>query len=140
MPKGNVKRGDVFYADLSPVVGSEQGGRRPVLVVQNNIGNHFSPTVIVAAITAQIAKPKMPTHVRLAANQAGLDKDSVCLLEQVRTIDKKRLNRYQGHVSKKTMAKINAALEVSLGLTALDQPKPAGAHAKKRSTKTKGTN
>ena len=86
-----VKRGDIFYADLSPVVGSEQGGVRPVLVVQNDIGNKYSPTVIVAAVTSQINKAKMPTHIELSANEYGLSKDSVVLMEQIRTIDKKRL-------------------------------------------------
>ena len=87
-----VKRGDIYYADLSPVVGSEQGGVRPVLIVQNNVGNKFSPTVIAAAITSQINKAKMPTHIEIGAADYGLSKDSVILLEQVRTIDKKRLN------------------------------------------------
>jgi len=87
----NVKRGDVFFADLSPVIGSEQGGTRPVLIIQNDIGNRFSPTVIIAAITAQIQKAKLPTHVEINAEQYGFERDSVILLEQVRTIDKSRL-------------------------------------------------
>lgn len=119
MAKRQIKRGDIYYADLSPVVGSEQGGRRPVLIIQNNIGNHFSPTVIVAAITAQITKPKMPTHVALVANQVGLEKDSVCLLEQVRTIDKQRLHQYLGHADEKKMAAIDGALKISVGLANL---------------------
>ena len=90
-----VKRGDVFFADLSPVVGSEQGGNRPVLIIQNNVGNHYSPTVIVAAITSKIQKPKMPTHVGLRAKQDGVERNSVILLEQIRTIDKQRLQLFQ---------------------------------------------
>ena len=86
-----VKRGDVFFADLSPVIGSEQGGMRPVLIIQNDVGNRYSPTVIVAAITSRIAKPKMPTHVGLLAEEDGIERDSVILLEQIRTIDKQRL-------------------------------------------------
>ena len=92
-----VKRGDIFYADLSPVVGSEQGGLRPVLVVQNDIGNKFSPTVIIAAITSQISKAKLPTHIELDARTFGLKKDSVVLLEQIRTLDKMRLQTFVTH-------------------------------------------
>ena len=111
-----VKRGFVFFADLSPVIGSEQGGFRPVLVVQNNVGNKFSPTVIVAAITSHIEKAKLPTHVELKARQHGLEKDSVILLEQVRTIDKQRLQQKITELDNKTMALIDEALKISLGL------------------------
>ncbi len=111
-----IKRGDIFYADLSPVIGSEQGGIRPVLVVQNDIGNRYSPTVITAAITSQINKAKLPTHVEISAQDYGLAKDSVILLEQIRTIDKQRLREKIGHLDDKLMAKVNEALEVSFGL------------------------
>lgn len=111
-----VKRGDIFYADLSPVVGSEQGGIRPVLVVQNNIGNKYSPTVIVAAITSQINKAKLPTHIEISASEYGLTKDSVVLLEQVRTIDKRRLREKIGHSDDEMMDKVNEALLISFGL------------------------
>lgn len=112
----NVKRGDVFFADLSPVVGSEQGGFRPVLIIQNDIGNRFSPTVIVAAITAQIQKAKLPTHVEIDAKTYGLDRDSVILLEQIRTIDKQRLTDKITHLDDELMAKVNESLQISLGL------------------------
>jgi len=111
-----VKRGDVFYADLSPVVGSEQGGVRPVLVIQNDIGNRFSPTVIVAAITAQIQKAKLPTHVEIEAKAHGLDRDSVVLLEQIRTIDKQRLTDKITHLEEEMMRKVDDALQISVGL------------------------
>jgi len=111
-----VKRGDVFYADLSPVVGSEQGGVRPVLVVQNDIGNKYSPTVIVSAITSQIDKGKLPTHVELLAEEHGLERNSVILLEQIRTIDKGRLKEKIAHLDHETMQKVDEALEISLGL------------------------
>jgi len=111
-----VKRGDVFFADLSPVVGSEQGGVRPVLVIQNDIGNRFSPTVIVAAITAQIQKAKLPTHVEIDAEQHGFDRDSVILLEQIRTIDKQRLTDKITHLDEAMMRKVNDSLQISLGL------------------------
>ncbi|MEW5920293.1 MAG: type II toxin-antitoxin system PemK/MazF family toxin [Bacillota bacterium] len=111
-----VKRGFVFFADLSPVIGSEQGGFRPVLVVQNNVGNKFSPTVIVAAITSHIEKAKLPTHVELKAQQHGLEKDSVILLEQIRTIDKQRLQQKITELDDKTMLLIDEALKISLGL------------------------
>lgn len=116
MARVEIKRGDVFFADLSPVVGSEQGGMRPVLVIQNNVGNHYSPTVIVAAITARIEKPKMPTHVAISADDAGIERDSVILLEQVRTIDKQRLKDQVTHLDAKTMAAVDAALATSIGL------------------------
>ena len=111
-----IKRGDIYYADLSPVVGSEQGGVRPVLIVQNNVGNKFSPTVIAAAITSQINKAKMPTHIEIGAADYGLSKDSVILLEQVRTIDKKRLKERIGHLNENLMNRVNEAIEISLGL------------------------
>ena len=111
-----IKRGDIFYADLSPVVGSEQGGIRPVLVVQNDVGNKYSPTIIVAAITSQINKGKLPTHVELNATEYGLSKDSVILLEQVRTIDKKRMKEKIGHLSDELMKKVDDALQLSFGL------------------------
>ena len=111
-----VKRGDIYYADLSPVVGSEQGGVRPVLIVQNNVGNKFSPTVIAAAITSQINKAKMPTHIEIDADDYGLSKDSVILLEQVRTIDKRRLKERIGHLNDHLMNSVNEAIEISLGL------------------------
>lgn len=110
-----IKRGDVFYADLSPVVGSEQGGIRPVLIVQNNVGNKYSPTVIVAAITSQINKAKIPTHVELPAENYRLPKDSVVLLEQIRTIDKRRLQDKVCTLDNEKMRKVNLALLVSLG-------------------------
>jgi mRNA interferase MazF len=111
-----VKRGDVFFADLSPVVGSEQGGVRPVLIIQNDIGNRFSPTVIVAAITAQIQKAKLPTHVEIDAEAHGFDRDSVILLEQIRTIDKQRLTDKITHLDDESMRKVDEALQVSVGL------------------------
>jgi mRNA interferase MazF len=111
-----IKRGDIIYADLSPVVGSEQGGVRPVLVIQNDIGNKYSPTVIVAAITSQINKAKLPTHVELAAAEYGITKDSVILLEQIRTIDKKRLKEKIGHLSDELMKRVDDGLQVSFGL------------------------
>lgn len=111
-----IKRGDIYYADLSPVVGSEQGGVRPVLIVQNNVGNKYSPTVIAAAITSQINKAKMPTHIEINAEDYGLTKDSVILLEQVRTIDKKRLRERIGHLNEGLMDKVNDAIEISFGL------------------------
>ena len=111
-----VKRGDIYYADLSPVVGSEQGGVRPVLIVQNNVGNKFSPTVIAAAITSQINKAKMPTHIEIDADDYGLSNDSVILLEQVRTIDKRRLKERIGHLNDHLMNRVNEAIEISLGL------------------------
>ncbi len=111
-----VKRGDIYYADLSPVVGSEQGGVRPVLIIQNDIGNKYSPTVIAAAITSQINKAKMPTHIELSAKEYGLNKDSVVLLEQIRTIDKKRLREKTGHLDEELMQRVNTALVVSFGL------------------------
>ena len=110
-----IKRGDVYYADLSPVVGSEQGGIRPVLIVQNNIGNKYSPTIIAAAITSQINKAKIPTHIELKSVEVGLAKDSVVLLEQLRTLDKRRLKEKIGNVDVVKMKMIDNALLVSLG-------------------------
>ncbi|WP_283582524.1 type II toxin-antitoxin system PemK/MazF family toxin [Ligilactobacillus hohenheimensis] len=114
-----VKRGDVFFANLSPVVGSEQGGSRPVLVIQNNIGNKYSPTVIVAAITSRITKPRMVTHVALEAKKTGLERDSVVLLEQIRTIDKQRLTDRVTHLDSQMMHDVDEALKVSVGLVRL---------------------
>ncbi|PYG88195.1 mRNA interferase MazF [Ruminiclostridium sufflavum DSM 19573] len=111
-----IKRGDIYYADLSPVIGSEQGGVRPVLVVQNDVGNKYSPTVIAAAITSQINKAKLPTHIEIGALEYGLAKDSVILLEQIRTIDKRRLREKIGHLDEELMEKVNDALEISFGL------------------------
>ncbi|WP_455660799.1 type II toxin-antitoxin system PemK/MazF family toxin [Pradoshia sp.] len=120
MNKGlNVKRGDVYFADLSPVVGSEQGGVRPVLVIQNDIGNRFSPTVIIAAITAQIQKAKLPTHVEIDADKYGFERDSVILLEQIRTIDKQRLTDKITQLDDEMMKKVVYALQISLGLVDL---------------------
>ena len=112
----NIRRGDIYYADLSPVVGSEQGGVRPVLIIQNNVGNRFSPTVIAAAITSQNAKANLPTHIRLYADHSGLSKDSVVLLEQIRTLDKRRLKEKMGTLSRTDMYKVDEALSVSFGL------------------------
>jgi mRNA interferase MazF len=112
-----VKRGDIYYADLSPVIGSEQGGVRPVLIVQNDIGNKYSPTIIAAAITSQINKAKMPTHIEIAAADYGLSRDSVILLEQIRTIDKKRLREKIGHLDDDLMVSVNEAINISFGLS-----------------------
>ena len=111
-----IKRGDIYYADLSPVVGSEQGGIRPVLIVQNDIGNKYSPTVIASAITSQINKAKLPTHIEIGAQYYGLAKDSVVLAEQIRTIDKKRLKEKIGHLDDDLMDRVNDALGISFGL------------------------
>ena len=123
LPKVNtnldIKRGYLYYADLSPVVGSEQGGVRPVLIIQNDIGNKYSPTVIVAAITSQINKAKLPTHIEISAHEYGLNKDSVILLEQIRTIDKKRLREKIGCLDKNMMLKVDNSLQISLGLFTL---------------------
>jgi len=112
----NVRRGDIFYADLSPVVGSEQGGVRPVLIVQNDVGNRFSPTVIAAAITSQRAKAHLPTHIMLNAETTGLARDSIVLLEQIRTIDKHRLKERMGRLDHASMSQIDQALSISFGL------------------------
>lgn len=112
----NVRRGDIYYADLSPVVGSEQGGLRPVLIVQNDVGNRYSPTVIAAAITSRTSKSKLPTHIEVFADRCGLAKDSVILLEQIRTIDKTRLKEKMGHLDETVMNRVNNAITVSFGL------------------------
>ncbi len=111
-----IKRGDIYYADLSPVVGSEQGGMRPVLIVQNDVGNKHSPTVIAAAITSQINKARLPTHIELSANSYGLTKDSVILLEQIRTIDKRRLREKMGNIDTSLMSRIDTSIAVSFGI------------------------
>lgn len=111
-----VRRGDIYYADLSPVVGSEQGGIRPVLIVQNDVGNKYSPTVIAAAITSRTDKSKLPTHIEVFADKYGLARDSVILLEQIRTIDKKRLKEKMGHLDDDVMNRVNSAITVSFGL------------------------
>ncbi len=112
-----VKRGDIYYADLSPVIGSEQGGVRPVLIVQNDIGNKYSPTVIAAAVTSQINKAKLPTHIEIDAAAYDLAKNSVILMEQIRTIDKKRLKEKIGHIDDRLIQKVNEALAISFGLS-----------------------
>ena len=112
----NVKRGDIFYADLSPVVGSEQGGTRPVLIVQNDTGNRHSPTVIAAAITSQTGKARLPTHISLSGHDVGLSRDSIVLLEQIRTIDKRRLREHMGHADESVMNQVDSAIAVSFGL------------------------
>ncbi len=132
----NVKRGDIYYADLSPVVGSEQGGLRPVLIIQNDIGNRYSPTVIAAAITSRMGKNKLPTHIEVYATRAGLARDSVILLEQIRTLDKRRLREKMGHLDEAAMARVNEAISVSFGLgtpgTAYDtSARPTTAYAAK---------
>lgn len=111
-----VKRGEIYYADLSPVVGSEQGGMRPVLIVQNDVGNRYSPTVIAAAITSQREKAKLPTHIELQSHETGLARDSVVLLEQIRTLDKRRLKERMGRLDEGQMRLINKALSVSFGI------------------------
>ena len=113
----NIKRGDIYYADLSPVVGSEQGGTRPVLIIQNDTGNKHSPTVIAAAITSQTNKARLPTHIELGANAVGLTRDSVVLLEQIRTIDKKRLRERMGTINDDLMNRVDNAIAVSFGLS-----------------------
>lgn len=114
----NIRRGDIYYADLSPVVGSEQGGIRPVLIVQNNVGNRFSPTVIAAAITSRQSKANLPTHIPLGSETSGLAKDSVVLLEQVRTIDKRRLKEKMGAADERAMNAVDNAISISFGLGA----------------------
>lgn len=112
----NIRRGDIYYADLSPVVGSEQGGTRPVLIVQNDVGNRHSPTVIAAAITSQKDKARLPTHIQVNTEGSGLTRDSVVLLEQIRTIDKKRLREHMGRLDDSAMNRIDHALQISFGL------------------------
>ncbi|AFV02651.1 MAG: type II toxin-antitoxin system PemK/MazF family toxin [Dehalobacter sp. 4CP] len=113
----SIKRGEIFYAELNPVVGSEQGGTRPVLVIQNDIGNQYSPTTIIAAITSQISKAKLPTHVEVKAKRSGLERDSVILTEQIRTIDKSRLKEKVAVLDEEVMLRVDEAIEISLGLT-----------------------
>lgn len=113
-----IRRGDIYYADLSPVAGSEQGGVRPVLIVQNDVGNRFSPTVIAAAITSQRGKAKLPTHILLDSQTTGLSRDSIVLLEQVRTIDKHRLKERMGRLDSGSMGRVDQALSISFGLDA----------------------
>ena len=110
-----IKRGELYYADLSPVVGSEQGGIRPILIVQNDTGNKYSPTIIAAAVTSKLDKARLPTHIELSAKEFGLPKDSVILLEQIRTLDKKRLKERIGELDSSKMQKVNVALLISLG-------------------------
>lgn len=112
----NIKRGDIYYADLSPVVGSEQGGLRPVLIIQNDVGNRYSPTVIAAAITSKMSKTRLPTHIDVYADKVGLAKNSVILLEQIRTLDKRRLKEKMGHLDDTIMNEVNSAIVVSFGL------------------------
>ena len=111
-----IKRGDIYYADLSPVVGSEQGGLRPVLIVQNDVGNRHSPTVIAAAITSRLGKTRLPTHIDVYADKVGLQRDSVVLLEQIRTIDKTRLREKMGHLDDDVMHRVDEAIGVSFGI------------------------
>lgn len=111
-----IRRGDIYYADLSPVVGSEQGGLRPVLIIQNDIGNRYSPTVIAAAITSRMSKTHLPTHIDVYAEKVGLAKDSVILLEQIRTLDKRRLREKMGHLDESMMFRVNTAIAISFGL------------------------
>lgn len=126
--KMQIKRGDIFYADLSPVVGSEQGGLRPVLIIQNDVGNRYSPTVIAAAITSRLGKTRMPTHIEVRSSRDGLTKDSVILLEQIRTLDKRRLREKIGRADDETMSRVDGALSVSFGLTTrgADHPETVG--------------
>ena len=112
----SVRRGDIYYADLSPVVGSEQGGLRPVLIIQNDVGNKYSPTVIAAAITSRMSKTRLPTHIDVYADRVGLQKDSVILLEQIRTLDKRRLKEKMGHLDEEMMDHVNTAIAISFGL------------------------
>lgn len=114
--ESTIKRGDIYYADLSPVVGSEQGGTRPVLIIQNDTGNKHSPTVIAAAITSQTGKARLPTHINITGGSVGLSKDSIILLEQIRTIDKRRLREHMGHLDDIHMQMVDNAIAVSFGL------------------------
>ena len=118
----SIKRGDIFYADLSPVIGSEQGGLRPVLIIQNDVGNKYSPTVIAAAITSKTGKAKLPTHIDIYAEATGLIKDSVILLEQIRTLDKRRLKEKTGHLTPAKMSEVDNAIAVSLNLLGVARP------------------
>lgn len=129
-----VKRGDIYYADLSPVVGSEQGGLRPVLIIQNDVGNKYSPTVIAAAITSRMGKTKLPTHIDIYADKAGLAKDSVILLEQIRTLDKRRLKEKMGHLDESVMQRVDNAIAVSFGLGTQDGAAVASKNHEHRET------
>ena len=134
-----IRRGDIFYADLSPVIGSEQGGLRPVLIVQNDVGNRYSPTVIAAAITSKMGKNKLPTHIDVSAPDVGLAKDSVILLEQIRTLDKQRLKEKMGHLDEETMHRVDRAISVSFGLS--DSPeatRPPRVYARTDAASTEG--
>lgn len=135
MTTTSIRRGDIYYADLSPVVGSEQGGLRPVLIIQNDIGNRYSPTVIAAAITSRLSKAHLPTHIDIYAEQVGLQKDSVILLEQIRTLDKRRLRDKMGHLDPLTMNEVNTAIAISFGLG--DAQEDAAARARLRETHTR---
>lgn len=119
-----IKKGDVYYADLTPVIGCEQGGVRPVVIIQNNIGNRYSPTVIVAAVTSRTGKHQLPTHIKLESDFPGLHRDSMILLEQVRTIDRSRLREYIGRLGEMTMQSVDQAIAVSFGLEAVSQQQP----------------
>ena len=123
----SIRRGDIYYADLSPVVGSEQGGLRPVLIIQNDIGNKYSPTVIAAAITSRMSKARLPTHIDIYADRVGLSKDSVILLEQIRTLDKRRLKEKMGHLDDTIMDHVNTAIAISFGLGSPEQDAEARA-------------
>lgn len=130
----SVRRGDIYYADLSPVIGSEQGGLRPVLIIQNDIGNRYSPTVIAAAITSRMSKTRLPTHIDIYADEVGLAKDSVILLEQIRTLDKRRLKEKMGHLDDEMMDHVNMAIAISFGLGTPQQD--AAARAMMQRTQT----
>ena len=121
----NVHRGDIYYADLSPVVGSEQGGLRPVLIVQNDVGNRHSPTVIAAAITSRHDKARLPTHIEVEAGESGLARDSVVLLEQIRTLDKRRLREKMGSLDDRSMSAVDSAISISFGLNQKTDRSPA---------------
>ncbi len=128
----SIKRGDIFYADLSPVIGSEQGGLRPVLIIQNDVGNKYSPTVIAAAITSKTGKAKLPTHIDIYAEATGLIKDSVILLEQIRTLDKRRLKEKTGHLSPQKMNEVDNAIAVSLNLLGVSHATPSNTEHEQR--------
>ena len=130
----SVRRGDIYYADLSPVIGSEQGGLRPVLIIQNDIGNRYSPTVIAAAITSRMSKTRLPTHIDIYADEVGLAKDSVILLEQIRTLDKRRLKEKMGHLDDAVMDHVNTAIAISFGLGTPQQDAEARAMMQRTQT------
>ena len=131
----NIRRGDIFYADLSPVIGSEQGGLRPVLIVQNDVGNKHSPTVIAAAITSKLGKARLPTHIDVGGADAGLARDSVILLEQIRTIDKCRIDNYLGKVTPREMVAIEKALSISLAMEQLKKQTGSAAYKYRKNPK-----